>query len=116
MIYKNNKANTEFKIVIFGFIFMILLNISLGFIIDPSQIQNFNEQDVIDDIVSELGLISGTITSIILNMGILFFGLFGINFIAGIVILPPIVLSLITFFNLLVTFSLIFYIVEKIWF
>lgn len=94
---------------------MALLNISLGFIIDSSLIENYDQQQVIDDLTSELGAIAGFITNALLDIGQFLFGLFGVDFIASITILPLWVISLLVLYNIIVSIMVVFYIVDRLW-
>lgn len=108
-------AYLEFRMVMFGVIFMFILNTLLVLFVSPDQIQDFNQDSVIEDITDELGAVSGFITSALLNIGIAMFGLFGIDFIAYVSVLPLWVLSALTLYNIIIVFALIFYLVDRIW-
>lgn len=105
----------ELKIIINSLIFMALLNISLGFIIDASLIDNYDQQQVINDLTGELGTVAGFITSTLLDVGQFLFSLFGVDFIASISILPVWVITLLVLYNVIVAIMVVFYIIDRVW-
>jgi len=115
MLLNNKKGSVELKVIIFSLIFMTILNIMLGQILDPSLVTDYNQDQAINEIVSELGAVSGFITSALLNIAIAIYSIFGVDFILAITVLPTIVVTLLTLFNAIVTFSIVFYLVDRIW-
>lgn len=114
----NNKKGTgsvEFKVILFGLIFMTILNITLGLIVDPSMIQDYDQQEQADELVSELGPVGGFFANSLLSIGVTVYGIFGVDFIAVVTVLPTFVLVLINLLNTVVVFSLIFYLVDRLW-
>jgi hypothetical protein len=110
-------GSIEFKVILYGLIFMVITNISLGYIIDESMITNYDAETEVSDYVDslDLGWFSGGALSLILSISSLFFSLFGVDFILMIEVLPTFMLTILTFFNVLIVFSLIMYLIDRIW-
>jgi len=116
----NKKAagSTELSLIVFGLIFMLLLNISLGFIIDSSLINNYDVESTISGYINEsmdLGIILSSAVTGLLWFVDLFFSVFGVNFIAVITILPLWMTTVLVLYNSLITFAIIMYLVDRIW-
>ena len=106
--------SSELKIIVFGLFFLIMLNFSLGFVI-PDSVEDLNEEEILNEITDELGIISGFITTALINIGLFFFGLFGINFLSAIVLMPLWFNVILVTFNILMVLSIIFYLVDRLW-
>lgn len=117
MVLGSKKGNIEYSIILFGLIFMLLTNISLGYVIDDDLIEIYDVEDNVDDFIDslDLGTVSSTLLGVILSAVSKFFGLFGVNFIATISILPGFVSALIGFLNALVVVSIVMYLIDKLW-
>ena len=115
---KKAAASTELSLIVFGLIFMLLLNISLGFIIDSSLINNYDVESTISGYINEsmdLGIILSSAVTGLLWFVDLFFSVFGVNFIAVITILPLWMTTVLVLYNSLITFAIIMYLVDRIW-
>ena len=115
---KKASGSVELNIIIFGLIFMTLLNISLGFILDSNLYETKNISDDISNYVyTGLGATALFAPFLLILVAILslFFSLFGVSFIIAISVLPLWVSAIILLLNALVIFSIIMYFVERLW-
>jgi len=111
-------GSIELSLIIYGLIFMLLLNISLGFVIDETLISSYDIEDNINDYVNDtldLGILLGSAVTGLLWMVSVFFSIFGINFIAVITILPTWMTGLFILYNSLISFAIIMYFVDRLW-
>lgn len=105
----------EYKTMIIGIIFFLFLNISLGFVIGNEPVEHFDKQEVLDEVTSELGVIGGFISTALLEIGLVFFGLFGVNFISAIAILPLWMNLILVTYNIIIVLAVIFWLVSRLW-
>lgn len=117
MIKNKKGAVTELSVIIFGIIFISLLNLSLGFILDSSLVSSYDPEVTVIEFVDSLdlnffytGMLIGLLT--IVN---LFFSLFGVNFVSAISVVPTLFITLIGLFNSIVIFALIMYLINRLW-
>lgn len=117
MFNKKGSGSTELNIIIFGVIFLFLTNISIGFVLDSyvegSSVETSVESYVNDEL--DLGVILGSFVTAILWIFTIFFGLFGVNFIGALILLPSWFLGMIGLINAIIIFAIIMYFVDRIW-
>lgn len=113
----NKKGSTEYKVIIFGIMFMAILNIFLGYMVDYSigTITDYDAETAISELTADMGYLSSWITEVLLEVGAIVFGIFGIDFVGAIYVLPLWAGGLLLLFNYAIVFTVIFYIVDRFW-
>lgn len=107
----------EYKTIVGGLIFMVLLNLVMGLVVNPDTIEGFDEKAVIrewSDGISSFSFISFT-SRVLLNVANNVFSVFGVNLIASILLLPWWLNTLLILYNLIIVFAVIFYLIDRLW-
>lgn len=117
MFLSKKGSVTELGIILFGIIFLSLLNFSLGYVLDSSIVSNYDAETTVSDYVETLdfGIMGSALATALLSVVTLFFSVFGINFVASISVLPSALIVFFTLFNGIIIFALIMYLVDRFW-
>ena len=108
-------AWVEFRVVMVSVIFMFILNFMVVAVIGDAAVDEYNQDDVINEVTGEMGAVSGFITSALINIGLAMFSIFGVDFIVLVAEVPPMIINGLILYNIIATTTLIFYLVRIFW-
>lgn len=114
----NKKGTMELSIILFGLVFTLIMNIFLSFALNSGIVTDYDAEATIEEYVNselDLGITLSVVITGLLWVISVFFGIFSINFVSFISVLPTFMISIYSFFNALLCFSIIMYFVDKIW-
>jgi len=108
-------AWVEYRVVMISIIFMFILNISLVALIGSGNVEEYDRDEVINEITGEMDAVTNFITSALINIGVAMFSIFGVDFIVLAAEVPLFIANGLLLYNLITVSTLVFYLVRILW-